>query len=64
MSAALTFSKIAGHASLGPAVLGHVGPHAGGDVVVDRPDHVDVHAVRLHDVPTEVDQALGVAGFG
>ena len=46
----------------GPAVLGHVRPHAGGDVVVDGPDHVDrarpgVRMMRSADV----DQPAGVA---
>jgi hypothetical protein len=47
-----------------PAVLGHVRPHAGGDVVVDRPQLGHGHPMALHDRPALVDQPLGVAGLG
>ena len=60
MSAAITFSKIAGHSSVLPSVLGHVGPDAGGDVVVDGADAIDRDAVAPHDLHRDVDQALGV----
>ena len=63
MSAARTCSKIAGQSSVSAAVLGHVRPHAGGDVVVDRADHLDLDAVLLHDARADVDQPLGVAGL-
>ena len=46
-----------------PAVLGHVRPDAGGDVVVDSADHLDLDAVLVHDPSGSVDQALGVAGL-
>ena len=38
MSAAITRSEIVGPLVAVPAVLGHVRPHAGRDVVVDRAD--------------------------
>ena len=47
-----------------PAVLAHVGPDAGGDVVVDEPDLVDLDAVLAHDRGTGVDETLGVADLG
>src|SRR4051794_2824076 len=47
-----------------PAVLGHVGPHPGGDVVVDRPHDVDVDPVGLHDADRAGGQALRVRGLG
>ncbi|MCO5571888.1 hypothetical protein L7F22_025636 [Adiantum nelumboides] len=47
-----------------PAVLGHVGADAGGDVVVDGADLVHVDPVRLHDRHAAVDHALGVAAAG
>ena len=43
-----------------PAVLGHVGPHAGCDVVVDGPDLFDCHALARHDLRGDVYEALGV----
>jgi hypothetical protein len=46
----------------GPAVLGHVRPGAGGDVVVDRAQLLDGHAVAFHDRAAPVEQPLGVAG--
>jgi multimeric flavodoxin WrbA len=36
-------------------VLGHVRPHAGGDIVVDSPDLVDEDAVFRHDAGADVD---------
>jgi hypothetical protein len=48
----------------GPAVLGHVRPHAGGDVVVDGPQLGDGDPVAFHDRAAEVDQRLGVAALG
>jgi hypothetical protein len=47
-----------------PAVFGHVGPHPGGDVVVDGAYDLDTDALALHQGAAPVDQALGVAGFG
>ena len=64
MSAAITRSKIAGHSSLLPAVLGHVGPHAGGDVVIDRADALDLDPVSPHDLHRDVHQPLGVGDLG
>ena len=32
-----------------PAVVGHVGPDAIGDVMVDSAEHLDAHLVLLHD---------------
>jgi hypothetical protein len=46
MSAAITRSKIAGQLVALPAVLGHVRPHAGGDVVVDGADCSTVTPLR------------------
>jgi hypothetical protein len=46
-----------------PAVLGHVRPHARGDVVVDGPDLVDPDALLRHDPCADVGQALGMAGL-
>ena len=43
-----------------PAVLGHVGPHAGGDLVVDGPHHIDRDALPPHDLHRDVGQALRV----
>jgi hypothetical protein len=45
---------------LGPAVLGHVGPDAGGDVTVDRPDDIHREALTSHDLDRAVGQPLGV----
>jgi hypothetical protein len=45
-------------------VLGHVGIDAGGDVVADRADLVDLHAVLAHDGRAGVDEPLRVTGFG
>jgi hypothetical protein len=42
-------------------VLGHVRPHAGGDVVIDGPDRRHPDALRAHDPGAEIDQPLGVA---
>ena len=42
MSAAFTFSKIAGQSSVSQPCSRHVGPDAGGDVVVDRADDLDL----------------------
>ena len=47
-----------------PAVLRHVRPHTGGDVVVDRPDHIDARPPGRHDRGAAVDQPLGVARSG
>jgi hypothetical protein len=33
-----------------PAVLGHVGPHAGCDVVIEGPDQLDLHTLAAHDL--------------
>ena len=43
-----------------PAVLGHVGPHAGRDVVVDEPEAVGRDAVALHERAARVDERLRV----
>jgi hypothetical protein len=48
----------------GPAVLGHVGPYAGGDVVVDGAEHVHRHAVLLHDRAADLDEAPGLGHLG
>src|SRR5947207_5663340 len=44
-----------------PAVFGHVGPDAGGDVVVDGAQDLDGDAVLFHDCAAEVGQPAGVA---
>ena len=43
-----------------PAVLGHVGPDAGGDLVVDGADCSTLTPLRSHDRDRAVGQALGV----
>ena len=39
-----------------PAMLGHVGPHAGRDVVVDEPEPVGDDSVTLHQRTARIDQ--------
>ena len=65
MSAASTFSKISGQSSVAQPCSRMSGPDAGGDVVVDRPDDVDLRrrASRMM-CRAGVDQPLGVAGLG
>ena len=46
------------------SMLGHVGPHAGGDVMVSRPEDVDLNAVPPHEVGAGIDQTLGVRHLG
>jgi hypothetical protein len=41
-------------------VLGHVGVHAGGDVVIDSADGRDLHALVTHDGDRPVREDLGV----
>src|SRR5262249_31587216 len=41
-----------------PAVLPHVGPDTGGDVVVHGPYDVDPHSLCIHDGGAAVDQSL------
>ena len=41
-------------------MFGHVGPHTGGDVVVDRPDGVNRDSLPAHDLNRDVGQSLGV----
>ena len=43
-----------------PPVLGHVGPHPGGHVVVDQADDLGGDSVLLHDLRRRIDQRLGV----
>jgi hypothetical protein len=47
-----------------PTMLGHVGPHARGDVVVDGAHQVHLHALAAHDLHGDVGQALGVGLLG
>ena len=47
-----------------PSVLGHVRPDTGGDLMVDRPDHVDLHPLAPHDLHRDVGEALGVRHLG
>ena len=64
MSAAITCSWIERPVVALPAVLGHVGPDTGGDLVVDGPDHLDRHALAAHDLDRDVGEALGVRHLG
>ena len=48
----------------GRAVLGHVGPHAGRDVMVDGADRFCPHALLAHDRGADIDQPLRVAALG
>src|SRR5262249_62071069 len=48
----------------GPAVLGHVRPDAGGDVVVRGADRFHGDTLLAHDAGADVDQALGIAALG
>jgi hypothetical protein len=45
----------------GGAVLGHIRPHPGRDVMVGGPDRLHPHALLAHDRGAHIDQALGVA---
>src|SRR5680860_839171 len=44
----------------GPPVLGHVGIDAGRDVMVDRPEHLDLNPLAAHQRGAHLDQPLGV----
>jgi hypothetical protein len=44
-------------------VLGHVRPHACGDVVVDGAHHIDLDPAATHDPAAQLDQPVGVAGL-
>ena len=46
-----------------PAVLRHVGPHAGRDLMVNRPHFINRHAIFLQDRFGDFNQALRVRGF-
>jgi hypothetical protein len=46
-----------------PTVLSHVRMDAGGDVVIDRPELIDLDTVLAHDRHAHVDEPLGVARF-
>ena len=43
-----------------PAVLGHVGPDAVRNIMVNRAQHFYVHLVLLHDRLTDADEPFGV----
>ena len=58
MSAAITRFEILRPIVSFPAVLGHVRPHAGRDLVVDGAELVDRHAVLLHNRFGDFDQSL------
>ena len=47
-----------------PAVLAHVRPDAGRDVVVDRADDVDLHALFAQDGDGGVAKTLRMRGLG
>ena len=47
-----------------PAVFGHVGVDAGGDVVVDSSNQIDLHSLLSHNPRAEVNDTLGITDFG
>jgi hypothetical protein len=49
---------------LSPSQIGQVRVHAGGDVVVDRPQDLDLDPVPAHDRGADLDQPLGVGHLG
>jgi hypothetical protein len=61
MSAACTVVNSDGRL---PAVFGHVRVDAGGNVVVNGANQVDLHALLPHDPGAEINDALGVAHLG
>jgi hypothetical protein len=44
-------------------MIGHIGLDSDGDVLVDRPQQVDVDALTTHDLRRDLDEALGVGDF-